>query len=807
MADNNNNQDFDIMDDANWMSDFVQSIINVNEALVKSVQMLELVHERLLKGVEIADRTNMTNEEINKSFETYKDSFREAGLLTKDFEKKIQQLQKTVIDSRIQDPSSKVRADVLEARFAELTTQAKVLTEAFNASKGKEGAKFFKKSNTVTAKELDIIVAKAMKIGLDQLSYNMNYFFSQFEQNDKRNRRTFASELIEGLAANKFIGGAINDTFRLVGFYGASMIKQIPLIGKFLAPVFYGVMQALGPILTQAVITGVVQGIAASLVGNLVTGLLGRLGGGLIAGQAGSQLLNKGAIIGWGSRLGQVTARTVPAAATITGIGTMGTVAGIGGAAQIGGQAGGIAGAQTVANMAANPVAQAGLRGALATTGKVAGRVLPGLGVLIEGGSAIGEWKKGNKGKASMHGLSAALGAGAIAAGATGVGAPIALILGALSLIAALIGIFMKDSKKNAEKTNEYQEFMKDTGAWMRNGGAQESLLSTYGGSNTIGAEVKENLKNKPTTGSGDDRVARTIGKLQLDKGGAILNAQSFTQSELAKQLELYRKTDPTGFNNLYEEVKQGDANLNSFTTDAVFKDAKGQKTGALLYKGATNDLSDLRRMLMMGGMSEEKANQLMYSSGMMTGSNKKHSFGKWKSHANKYGYGFDLGAPQWTQKDWEMAAPIMKNFYAAKGFDANYEVNGSFTNPALRYDREQSHEDVKPMKDWKPTGAFLNEAASSTQHTLDINEAIKSMPRDKKDKYVQMMKENPYNGNSQEDLIKYHEDLMNKLSSTQGSSPFGVPVPDVTGNTDFLQMQSTMSAYSKFGCDQTRIG
>ena len=786
----------DISDILGYISSQIDQLVGEDPIKLFSTEMMKIIEDKFLKNVNVKDSSNLTKKELREIKEYLKSAFATIGMGTTASSKAFETLFQGAIQKL--ETGLPIQMDRLAAILSNSISQ--MISTSEGARAGGKGREYFKASNDLTSKDMVVAVAKAMGMELDKQTHDfLSFVRGEYSNNQKKARKTLADYLIEGLAANKFIGGAMNDTLRLVGFLGASVLKNIPLIGKFIAPVFYGVMQALGPVLTQAVITGIVQGMTASIIGNLFSGLLGRLGGKAL-GQVGSNLLNKGAMIGWGSQLGEVAVKTAPYSATMTGWGAAGMTT-----------------AQTGANIGANTVAQTGtkaglLRGALGTAGKVAGKVLPALGVLLEGGTAVSEWRKGNKGKASMHGASAALGTAAIVAGATGVGAPVALILGALSIITGLIGAFMKQSKRSDEENKQYQEYMKENNAWLSSDAPQRSLL--YGNSpGTLGEEATQNLKrrSKALSTKADEKVARTIGKLQLSKGGAILNARSFTQAEFAKQLELYRKTDPESFNRLYELLPQGTANLNSYTTDAILRNDKGEKV-ALGYKGATQDLEDARRLLVRGGMSPEKADMLMYSSGMMTGSNVSHSdSGKYnfKSHGNMYGFGFDLAAPKWTREDWQIAYPILKNLYKMKGFDANYEVrkNGKsvFTTPERDYNKS-AHIDAKPMKNFKPVGAYVNESVSSTNHNLDVKKAISSLTPEEKNKFTKAIKETPYQGSSKEEYNEYVEGILKKLSSNTNAGASTI-VADPTGNNDFLQIQATMANYNNFGCDQVRIG
>ena len=63
-------------------------------------------------------------------------------------------------------------------------------------------------------------------------------FFGEHFHEAKKNLRAFGADLIEGLAANKFVGGALKDTFKLIGLLGASWLSHFGRLGQILGTAF-----------------------------------------------------------------------------------------------------------------------------------------------------------------------------------------------------------------------------------------------------------------------------------------------------------------------------------------------------------------------------------------------------------------------------------------------------------------------------------------------------------------------------------------------------------------------------------------
>lgn len=600
----------DISDIMEYMASLIEEVTSGEQLKLFSAEMAKIMEEKILKGFQAADPNRLTQKELKEIKEFMKSSFSSMGMGTRMssavFEKFFKNLAQEI------KAGNQVQMDRLTAVLSNLVST--MISTSEGAREGGPRKEYFKTTEDKTGKMIYEAIAKAMGVKLDEATYKILNMFSGYQQDQKKERRKFADNLIEGLAANKFIGGAMNDTFRLMGLYGASILKQIPLIGKFIAPVFYGVMQALGPLLTQAVIAGIVQGMAAQAGGKLIDKIidalslwwLGRSGGKVLTKGMGSvQKAWQSARVSTKSKIPynftthaaqmSVEASQVPQAAKEVGL-----------LSKIGGM------------FRSSKV--------LSTTGKVLGKVggpLAAIGAGVEGVGAYKEAKKGNVGKAWMRGISAAT-AGAAAASTVpaaagaletaGLSLLVPAVLSGISIITGLIADWMGDSKKSNASTkdfqdkslqnqNEIREYAKES--WwdkikdLFTGGS--SGYPSYGGSGgssavpmgSSGVHMVGNVQllsgktndsghlNKSLMTDADWQRAETI-SATYDSTGAITNLGMMSQKHASQVIA--SDIANRGNKSFYELVPAKYCDMNSFTTDAKAPD----NSGVYLARGTT---------------------------------------------------------------------------------------------------------------------------------------------------------------------------------------------------------------------------
>lgn len=108
----------------------------------------------------------------------------------------------------------------------------------------------------------------------------------------KKGFRTVAEDIIIGLGASKFIGGALTDTFKLLGMIGGTYLNKIcsflfgDKFGKVIGTAMIIASQAIAPILTTAIFAGFANILTRGALGKLAGGL-GKLIGGVFKGGLG----------------------------------------------------------------------------------------------------------------------------------------------------------------------------------------------------------------------------------------------------------------------------------------------------------------------------------------------------------------------------------------------------------------------------------------------------------------------------------------------------------------------------------------
>ena len=764
--------------------------------------------EEAVKNVQIKNSNQLTKKEINDLRKVLENITKVGGMSTGMSSAGL----KDVVDS-LNNLSNFKKVDFDNAIKAFSNAMAQMTVESEKAKVSGNKGIFFKDSDSQFAKTLVTGTAKAMGVSLtqgltDSISKKFFAFMGDlFNQRTKQNK-SLATNIVEGMAANKFIGGALTDTFKLMGLFAAKWVKGIPIVGDKLAPIIFGAFSALGPVLTPVLIAGVFGGFMKAIpklfsgVSTLIMSIL-RNSGKLLFGGGLRTLFRMGAVLPRAVRAGHVGMATSILANFLSGGSKAAPVTSTATTA-----ANTIAKISSSGKLVQTPLAT----GALATGGKLATkagtkavaktalRSVPILGSVLGLGmdsvAAYKSFKEGDKGAGALF-TGAALASALGLALAPFTGGISAVIGGGIALILSLLGdwkkgaaVHEKASLDNQGKIlSQVEEIKEETLGdkfknWLdnrRNKKEAETRIRKSGG------EVKNIIS--PIA---DDLGAKSVGRLRVSADGSILNAGDFTQSQLSKELTNYAKKNPSTFSNVYELAPQGVANLASFQTDAIF--SKDGRTGALLYKGASEDLIKLRKQLKEAGLSEAKIADFMFSSGLMTGSNRSHTKGGWKSHANPYALSVDLAGAHWTRDDYKKAYDVVRRFYAAKGMDAQYEVGGRFTTPEQAFG-SNAHFDVKPITNFRPAGAAENLRVKAELSSIAPAKAdTKEMEKEAKEKYqnTSFQKEIQEKRESQKESPKVFEKPKN-------NNIIGL---DVSGNKTFSKLQQTLSNYVNIGTE-----
>ena len=514
---------------------------------------------------------------------------------------------------------------------------------------GQRGGKGAPLKNVMDNEKLNKVnedLARRIGVSIDTAQYKLLTFFQNAGQRLKKTVVAFGKDLIEGLEKSKWVGGALRDTFRLIGLLGANFLSRFGQLGKTLGAAFYVAMEIAGPQLVKLLLQGM-----GKLLMNLPT-LIGKFGWGNVAGAA------------------------------------LGT-----------------AGAMWAFNEAGDSWKK-GRKGNAIAFG--AGGTAMGAGAIALGGAGLATAGAGIASAAGATGIAATL--SGIAAAIGPIGWALLAIGATVAGIAALWKHHSETIKKWAGKfvsfVNKVIDFMAlwnpifKAIAWIRDNWP----FGEKGTGGPVGG-------NNPNKGTGiadaiiDNKKGNYVqyGKMKVSKrDGSILNLNELTQDEASAALQAYEKADPTSFNRVYEWVSGDKANLASFKTDAV-KKVNGNVVAALGKKGQSQELEELRAYLIGEGMSEAMANQLVLTSGKLTGSNTQHAVGGWKSHNNQYALGFDLGGGgAWSGDAFNTWSGKISDFYRGRGYDLRVERPGQGASTGWHYD-------IKPSSNFRPTGAMEN--------------------------------------------------------------------------------------------------
>lgn len=470
-----------------------------------SQSLLEDIKASVEAQVDIANRQQLESKETKKVFEAIRAYLKSEGLRGTKFSGKLAQVQGAMLkDSTI------VKLDKLEKLIANLVSSGVVQTQ-MAAARGDKNS-IFNQSSRDSAVYQHVVndLSKNQKAniifgitGLQRwlLSSANNIIADQ----DKKNKG-LVNALIDGLAANKFVGGALQDTTKLMGLMLGSWVKN-----KVGGPL--GGLLGAGTVVLSQIVASVVPIVLQTLLQMGTFRLFGPmmgLGGGVAGGAAGGGLLaslfggkGKSAPVRTITKLTATDAAQVEAAKKAARMTTKKTTS-----------TGNIIGAMRkgpnplpagaklsrdpgalVASLNKNTAAltkNAGWLGKITSSplmkvgGSLLGKAFGAVGAIASLGSfgdAYSDFKQGNAMGGTLRGLQGALGVGAGVAAMTGAGLPVALGLGLLS---AGAGWLAGKTEEGQKKTMASDVFGNTTGAyfWVN---PQHHLVggrnTTYGGS------------------------------------------------------------------------------------------------------------------------------------------------------------------------------------------------------------------------------------------------------------------------------------------------------------------------------------
>lgn len=527
-------------------------------------------------------------------------------------------LEERMGDSKIDE----VLVEKITTAFENLDVSAILESEKIEQRGGK-GAPL---KNTLDNEKLGRVnedLARRIGLSLDTTTDKLITFFQEQEKKKEKKERGFIDDLIEGLEKSKWVGGALQDTFRLIGLLGANWLTKFGQLGRILGGAFYVAMATAGPLLVNMLLKG---------MGKLFTSLPRMLSG------------------LWGSAVKLST--NVRGPLSVFTPGRWGMMSGAGKAASV---------------------------GRLAGAGLAAGAL--GTGAFFAGRESYRSFKQGDKVGGSAFGIGAAgLGVAAIAALIAGIAAPVTLIAAAIGGIAVGVGALWKNREKILEHYKKHKEFYTKLMTVMELimpplfilRKSIEWIVDHW----PFGKKDKDGNKNSPwqaflnMVGLGQDKKAvEHIAGVGVNKAGALLGIEKLNKMEASNVTEAY--FNKYGDRAIYEKVGSKHASLIDFENDLAIRDKSGKATAAVLYKGASENLEKMWDALVAQGMSRERAELLKYSSGRSTASSPHQKGG---THENVMNMVTDLAAANWTDSEWEAAMEVLKPMLDEQGFQLVWE-------------------------------------------------------------------------------------------------------------------------------------
>ena len=620
----------------------------------------------------LADASNVTKSELKNIIAYFKTFVSSYDLKSTEFNKTVQQLQRS-LEGRMEG-GEKLEADKLLKGLSNLFTSA-VLQSIKAEERGKKGT--FK--NVIDNEKLQAItkdLAERMGVKSDATANKIIEFFKEQEKKREKRERGFTDDLIEGLEKSKWVGGALRDTFALIGLLGGRFMSQFGPLGRKIGAAFYVAMITAGPILTQMLMKG---------IGGVLKNTLPMLKEFLFPGGQ-----NVGNMIGAGL---------------------------------------GLAGAMW-AGKEAKDSERRGMKGN-ATAFKVGGAGMAAGGIAL-GTAAVATSVAGVAGGSAIGGIAAAIAAALGPIGWT--------LLGIGAAIAGLAYLWKNHSetiKKWAKKFGDFVGKVIDFMAlfnpvfaaikWMKDNWEHP----IEGIKNTFAAGV---AGFKRFAGIQETKAIDTVGGVGINKYGGVIGLEKVDKMKASAIAEQYFAEHPEKAGRMYEKVGSKYASLGSFENDWAIRNAQGTATAAVLHAGASAELEGLWGALVSSGaMTREKAEMLKYTSGRSTKSSPHKGTGL-NSHQNISAMVTDMAAANsWTDEEWRQVLPIIQEYLAGLGYEAMFEgEKGGKTYFGKEFvaglsNRHLHVQMAKGKEDWMPEGVkyTLNEFENQKKHEQEQKASV----------------------------------------------------------------------------------
>ncbi len=750
------------------------------------------------QGTDFKNASKLSDTEQAKLFKIVIENLKLIGILNKDSVAALKMLGELTKGKERSMDGLLVKISNLLATMTAQTLKAKETGQGriwINEGKGKDD-KFTKDLVIGVAQAMGIATSKSFGGFLNQgIQKIVDFFGGDFLKKTAKALHGMADALIEGLAANKFIGGAVKDIFTLMGLMGGQFLSKFGTLGKVMGTLFFGAMQAFGPYLSKMIVEATFKGVG-KLIGFLGGHLTKILGAILLKSGTG---LAKMAIQGGGS-LGELVTAGTTAQKVSAGLKVAG---GLG-------------------------IAAAGIGGAL-----WAGR------------ETKDAWERGKRGNAVTTGLGAGLmGAGGIAAIVglfSAAVAPIALPLVAIGAAVAGIAVLWKNHSETIKKWGQsFGKFLVKVFdfmamwnpifaiiKWIREhwpfgGGDKDSserqterqiekiqgMAKGSRSGNIEGYESSQLLQGKHKSASNRHLDSSKLSHADWEKAdkadpiygsaGQILNLGSMTQRRASEVIAADIKEK--GEKSFYEEAPASLTRTGAFQTDAYNK----KTGGAYVARGTTDTFLKMRDEFQKKGydVSDYKITGGIATLGTEGGAVSPHTYTSgMASHFGSLGTVIDTSVPT---KDGKKISSL-EYTQVARMSGANPTGSG------ILYEGDHYHVPLGVLNQ-QINNMTEKVKAEAEQHDISVKEVIeKGLTAEEKSRFNQL-KEYWKGKKSDESILK---DMGIKTSDTikgapwvrtgKGEGGMDTLMQSATGNYMFSKMQQTMSNMTNIGTDFVR--
>lgn len=265
----------------------LQDVLSGNQIDPLSQSLLQDIKALVDSQVEVTNRQQLEVKEIKAIFAAFRAFLKSEGINSTKLLGKLTQMQ-----GALTKDGTIVKLDKLERALSNLLSSGVIQTQMANQRGDNSGLLNSSSMSSPLVKQIVTELSKNQKtstlLGLNNFQRWWVSWANGYTVDQDKKRKGMVAALIDGLAANKFVGGAMQDTVKMLGLLAGSWIKNKVggNLGGFLgasAVVLTQVIAGLVPVVLQAMFTA---GFNRLFLGPLLKGASGAggaAGGGMLA--------------------------------------------------------------------------------------------------------------------------------------------------------------------------------------------------------------------------------------------------------------------------------------------------------------------------------------------------------------------------------------------------------------------------------------------------------------------------------------------------------------------------------------------